>query len=262
VQLSHTRKGSGDPLLLIHGLGSQYQVWAPVIDRLAAEREVIGVDLPGFGGSPPFPDDVEPNAGNFADAVAGFLDDVGWDKPHVAGNSLGGWTALELAKRGRARSVVGIGSAGFGTRGEQRFSSTSLALQHKGAQLIYGAAPALLASPIRRRLILGQVFYRADRMTTEAAVEAIRNFADSPGVGRTLGWIARDQFRGGAQVDVPVTMIWGNHEYLLPRRERHAARAERALPGTKTVWLQGCGHTPTWDDPPAVAQAVLDATRG
>ena len=259
MQLNHTRKGSGDPLLLIHGLGSQYQVWEPVMDRLAAEREVIGIDLPGFGGSPPFPDDVEPNARNFADAVAGFLDSVGWDKPDIAGNSLGGWTALELAKRGRARSVAAIGSAGFSTQGEQRFSTSSLALQNKGAQLIYGAAPALLASPVRRRLMLGQVFYRADRMSPEAAVQAIRNFADSPGVARTLEWIARDQFRGGDQIDVPVTMIWGDHEYLLPRRERQAARAQRAIPGARTVWLKGCGHTPTWDDPPAVAQAILDA---
>jgi pimeloyl-ACP methyl ester carboxylesterase len=259
VHLNHIRKGSGEPLLLVHGLGSQYQVWGPVIDRLAAEREVIGVDLPGFGGTPPFPDDVETTASTFADAVAGFLDEIGWDRPHVAGNSLGGWIGLELAKRGRARTVVGIGSAGFATPGEQRFSTTSLALQHRLAQLVYGAAPKLLASPVRRRLMLGQVFYRADRMTPEAAVEALRNFADSPAVERTLEWIGRDQFRGGEQVKVPVTMIWGDHEMLLPRRERQAARAARALPGSRTVWLPGTGHTPTWDDPPAVAQAILEA---
>ena len=260
MQLSHIRMGSGEPLLLIHGLGSQYQVWGPVMDRLAAEHEVIGVDLPGFGGSAPFPDGVEPNAGNFADAVTGLLDDVGWERPHVVGNSLGGWTALELARRGRARTVVGIGSAGFSTRKEQAFSTASLGLTHRGAQLMYGAAPKLFASPLRRRLLLGQVFYRADRMTPEAAVEATRNFADSPGVKPTLEWIARDQFRGGDEIDVPVTMMWGDHEMLLPRRERQAARAERAIPGTRTVWLRGCGHTPTWDDPPALAQAILDAT--
>ena len=252
--------GSGDPLLLIHGLGSQCQVWRPVLDRLAADREVIGVDLPGFGGSPPFPDDVEPNAGNFADAVASFLDEVGWDRPHVVGNSLGGWTALELAKRGRARTVTGIGTAGFATPREARFSSMSLRSTHRSAQLIYGAAPALFSSPLRRRLMLGQVFFRADRMTPEAAVEAVRNFADSPGVDRTLDWIHTDQFRGGEQIDVPVTMIWGDNEMLLPRRKRQAARAERAIPGVRTVWLKGCGHTPTWDDPPAVAEAILGAS--
>jgi pimeloyl-ACP methyl ester carboxylesterase len=110
--------------------------------------------------------------------------------------------------------------------------------------------------------MMGQVFYRADRMPPEAAVQALRNFADSPGVERTLEWIARDQFRGGEQIDVPVTFIWGDHEMLLPRRERQAARAERAVPGARTVWLRGCGHTPTWDNPPDVAQAILDATRG
>jgi pimeloyl-ACP methyl ester carboxylesterase len=196
-----------------------------------------------------------------ADAVAGFLDHVGWERPHVAGNSLGGWTALELAKRGRARSVAAVGPAGFGTPREMRFSTVSLRATHRAAQLIYGAAPTLFASPLRRRLMLGQVFYRADRMTPDAAVEATRNFADSPGVERTLDWIEHDQFRGGEQIDVPVTMIWGDRELLQPRRERQAARSIRAVPGARLVWLRGCGHTPTWDDPSQVAQAILDASQ-
>ena len=59
---------------------------------------------------------------------------------------------------------------------------------------------------------------------------------------------------------VPTLMIWGDHETLLPRRKHQAARAERAIPGARTVWLNGAGHTPTWDDPPAVARAILDAS--
>jgi pimeloyl-ACP methyl ester carboxylesterase len=259
VQLNHIRKGSGDPLLLIHGLGSQYQVWRPVLDRLAAERDVVAVDLPGFGGSAPFPEGVEPSAAAMAQAVAGLMDDIGWDRAHIAGNSLGGWTALELAKLGRARSVAAIGPAGFGTPREQRFSTMSLGMTHRAAQLIYGIAPTVFASRMGRRLSLGQVFYRADRMTPEAAVEATRNFADSPGVKPALDWLASNAFSGGDQIDVPVTMIWGDHEMLLPRRERQAARSIRAVPGARLVWLRGAGHTPTWDNPPLVAQAILDA---
>ena len=50
--LNHYRDGSGDALLLMHGIGSRWQVWIPVLDRLAAERTVIALDLPGFGESP------------------------------------------------------------------------------------------------------------------------------------------------------------------------------------------------------------------
>jgi pimeloyl-ACP methyl ester carboxylesterase len=261
VKLNHIRRGSGEPLVLIHGLGSQYQMWSPVIDRLAAERDVVAVDLPGFGGSAPFPEGTEPSAAAFAESVAGLLDELGWERAHIAGNSLGGWTGLELAKRGRALSVAGIGPAGFGTRREQSFSVASLRAGQRMAHLIYGAAPTLLATGVGRRALLGQFIYRADRMSPEAAVATIRNLADSPGVDRTLDWLLVNHFSGGESIDVPVTMAWGDHEMLLPRRERQAARSIRAVPGARLTWLRGCGHVPTWDNPPLVADTILDAGR-
>ena len=259
MDLSHIRAGGGDPLLLVHGLGSQYQVWQPVIDRLAAEREVVAIDLPGFGDSPELPAGTEYTAANLTDAVASFLDRIGWERPHVAGNSLGGWIALELAKRGRARSVSAIGSAGFGNERERAFTVASLRLTHRVSRRIYGVAPRLLATGVGRKLALSQVFARPERMTAEAAVASVRNFADSPGVPSALEALRRGHFSGGDSIDVPVSMIWGDRELLLPRRRRQAARSGRAVPGARVVWLPACGHTPTWDDPPAVAQAILDA---
>ena len=260
MELSHIRTGSGDPLLLIHGLGSQYQVWQPVIDRLAAEREVVAIDLPGFGDSPPLPEGTPEDAAHLTDAVASFLDGIGWERPHVAGNSLGGWIALELAKRGRARSVAAIGPAGFGNSRERAFTTESLRLTHRVSHAIYGAAPRLLSTAVGRRLALTQVFARPERMTRDAAVQAVRNFADSPGVPGALDALRRGHFSGGDSIDVPVTMIWGEREMLLPRRKRQAARSVRLVPDARLVWLRGCGHTPTWDDPPAVAQAILGAS--
>lgn len=262
MQLNHMRTGSGEPLVLLHGLGSQYKVWQPVIDRLAAEREVIGVDLPGFGDSPPLPDAREPSASELTDAVAEFLDEIGWERPHVAGNSLGGWIGLELARRGRARSVAAIAPAGFANRRERAFTVESLRLTHRVTQLTYGIAPRTLGTPLGRKFALSQVFARPERMTVEAAVEASRNFADSPGVPGALEALRQGHFSGGEAIDVPVTMIWGDRERLLPRRERQAARSVQAVPGARLVWLRGCGHTPTWDDPPAVAQAILEASSG
>jgi pimeloyl-ACP methyl ester carboxylesterase len=230
------------------------------MERLAAEHEVIGIDLPGFGGSPPLPNDGTPNAYELTDAVESFLDDIACEKPHIAGNSLGGWVALELAKRGRASSVAAIGPAGFGNRRERWFTVESLRAAHRLTQLTYGVAPRLMASATARKVLLAQNFARPERMTTEAAVATVRNFADSPGVPGALEALREGHFTGGDRIHVPVTMIWGERERLLPRRRRQAARSVRAVPGARLVWLRGCGHAPMWDDPPQVAQAVLEAT--
>ena len=262
MHLNHIRKGDGEPLLLVHGLGSQLQVWQAVIDRLTDRFEVVSIDLPGFGGSPPLPDGREPSAVELTGAVAAFLDEIGWERPHVAGNSLGGWIGLELAKRDRARTVAAIGPAGFGNRRERAFTTESLRLTRRFAQLIYGVAPVLLRSPLRRKVMLGQFFARAERMPAEAAVEAVRNLADSPGVPGALEALRRGRFSGGEEIDVPVTMIWGDSERLLPRRERQAARSVRMVPGARLVWLRGCGHTPMWDDPAQVAGAIMRSTEG
>src|SRR4051794_1964269 len=92
-----TRRGSGAPLVLLHGIGMSRAVWEPVLPALAERFDVVTVDLPGFGGSAPLPPDVEPHPAALASAVAEFLDDLGIERPHVAGNSLGGWVGLELA---------------------------------------------------------------------------------------------------------------------------------------------------------------------
>ena len=98
MAVAHSRAGSGEPLVLVHGLGGSRRIWAPVIDRLEAEREVIAVDLPGFGESAPLADGTPPTAANLAGAVDELVGELGLERPHLAGNSLGGWVALELAK--------------------------------------------------------------------------------------------------------------------------------------------------------------------
>src|SRR4051794_29880719 len=113
MKLAHTRTGSGDPVVLIHGVGSFARAWKPVIEAMRGERDVIALDLPGFGGSPTMPIGVVPDARALAGAVAYFLEGLGVEQPLVGGNSLGGWVALELARRGRARAVVGVSPAGF-----------------------------------------------------------------------------------------------------------------------------------------------------
>jgi pimeloyl-ACP methyl ester carboxylesterase len=114
VSLAYNRAGAGPPLVLLHPLGADRHVWEPVMDRLAAERDVIALDLPGFGGSPALSGASPPTPAALAAAVAEFLPGIAPGGPHhVAGNSLGGWVALELASAGHARSVTAIAPAGL-----------------------------------------------------------------------------------------------------------------------------------------------------
>ena len=115
---TRTRTGAGAPLVLLHGLGSSRHAWDPVIPALAEQFEVLAVDLPGFGDSEPLPPPVEPTPAALAAAVAGLLDDLGITAPHIAGNSLGGWVALELARIRPPASVTLLSPAGLwrGTR--------------------------------------------------------------------------------------------------------------------------------------------------
>src|SRR5918992_5733673 len=109
VTPAYARLGSGPPLLLVHGLGSCKEMWRPLLPALAREREVVAVDLPGFGASPPGPRTVE----GLAEALAAFAAELGLERPHVAGNSLGGGVALVMGSMGVCGSVCAVSPIGF-----------------------------------------------------------------------------------------------------------------------------------------------------
>jgi pimeloyl-ACP methyl ester carboxylesterase len=256
MPLSHDRRGAGDPLVLIHGIGSQWQMWAPVLPALARERDVIAVDLPGFGGSPP--GNGQMTASGHAEAVAGLLDELGLESAHVAGNSLGGGIALELGRSGRARSVTCLSPIGFWNDREQAYSRALLLLSVWGARALAPVAPAVCATVGGRALVFPHVAARPWRMSAPEAVGALRNLAASPGFERTLDGFTDWRFQHGEQIDCPVTIAWAQRDWLLLPRQ--ANRARRALPRARHVTLTGCGHVPTWDDPDQVARVLLEGS--
>jgi pimeloyl-ACP methyl ester carboxylesterase len=242
--------------VLIHGVGSHWQVWNAVLPALERERDVIAVDLPGFGGSPPLPVGVVPDARALAGAVAEFLDGLGVERPVVGGNSLGGWVALELAKLGRARAVVGVSPGGFATRWEAALARTHLFSSWRGARMPRISEP-LLRRPRGRVLALGGIIGKPKQVPASDAVAATRNLAASPAFEHTLATITRDRFSGGEQVGVPVTLVWGTKDMVLfPWQVR---RALRELPRARHVPLPGAGHVPMWDDPDAIVRELLAA---
>src|SRR5436190_2417495 len=124
--LSFERVGHGEPLLLIHGTGSSRSAWRPVVELLRDRHELVLIDLPGHGDSEPAPPGVTPNAIGYAPLVADLLDVLGLERVHAAGNSVGGWTSLELGKLGRARSITAFGCAGLWKPRSPRASEASL----------------------------------------------------------------------------------------------------------------------------------------
>ena len=242
--------------MLIHGVGSFGQAWKPVVDALGGKRDVIALDLPGFGGSPTLPIGVVPNARALAEAVADFLSELGVDRPVVGGNSLGGWVALELARRGRARAVVGVSPAGFATPLESAVARAQLRASWRGAQQPRVNEP-LLKRPRGRVLAFGGLVGKPQQTPAAEAIDATRNLAASPGFDGTVNAITKDRFTRGDEIGVPVTLVWGTRDAILFPWQ--AKRALKELPRARLVRLPGAGHVPMWDDPETIARELLSA---
>jgi pimeloyl-ACP methyl ester carboxylesterase len=259
VRLNHYRVGSGEPLVLVHGIGSQWQVWAPVIGRLSQEREVVALDLPGFGASPPPPPGTQAGAESLTRLVAEFLDELGLERPHVAGNSLGGRIALELAKQNRVRTATGLSPAGFASPAENVYIRNMFRVVVRTARLLAPYAESVTATPFGRAASLGIFVAKPSNLPAAAAAESTRALAGAEWFDETLLALSHSSFSDGEQIQVPVTIAWAEHDRVLWPRQ--AARAAAAIPGAKVLTLSGCGHVPTWDDPDQVAQVILEGSR-
>jgi pimeloyl-ACP methyl ester carboxylesterase len=260
LRLGYERRGRGEPLLLIHGAGSNKRVWDPVLDRLALERGAIAVDLPGHGDSPLMEEVTPPTPANFAYLMAAFLRELGIESAHIVGNSSGGWTALEMAKLGHARSVTALSPAGLWRGGTPRQIIWAFRLSHFLARRLGRAAPLLFATGPGRTLLLGQFFGRPWKLPADSAIGAVRNFACSPGLWPHIRATSTERFSGGRSLEVPVTVAWGSREVLLLPGQ---ARLRKELPSqTRWIELPGSGHVPTYDAPALVAGVILEGSDG
>jgi len=247
--LAHSRTGDGPPLVLLHGIGLDRAAWDPVVGILAREHEVFAVDLPGFGDSPPLA--VAPSVAALAEAV----EELGLDRPLVAGNSLGGGIALELGRRGSARSVCAISPIGFAVGREGFYARGMLRTIHAMARALDPWAEAAYGGPIRRTALAAVVLARPWQVPADAAAHMNHTTAQAPGWDATLPEVT--DWRP-VMPECPTTIAWGERDRLLIA-SRHAPRAQRWLPAARHVRLHGCGHVPMWDDPEQVARAILDA---
>ena len=256
--IHYERSGQGEPLLLLHGIGSSLRIWDPVLPMLTSHYDVIAVDLPGHGGSPIVNDGTPPDAASFARILARFMDELGIETAHLAGNSLGGWTALELAKLGRSRSVICLSPAGLWRGRAPVYDIVLFRVSRWLARTLLPVAPTVLASTIGRTLFLAHLIGRPWSLPPNAALEATRTFVRTPGFEATFRATTRESFAGGRQIAAPVTVAWGGRDrVLLPRLARFH---DELPPQTRWLTLAGCGHVPTYDAPDLVARTILSGT--
>ncbi|MEI7031605.1 alpha/beta fold hydrolase [Streptomyces pratensis] len=259
VSVAYERTGSGEPLLLLHGIGHHLRAWDPVSRILAAEREVIAVDLPGFGVSPPLPDGVPYDLATFAPLLGDFCAELGLDRPHVAGNSLGGLLALELGRMGLVRSVTALSPGGFWTEAERRYAFGVLRAMRRGALTMPGAMIERLSrSAAGRTALTSTIYARPARRSPDAVVAETFALREATGFVPTLEAGRTTRFDRDVE-GVPVAVAWGDRDRILPRRQ--GVRAKRAITGARLVRLPGCGHVPMNDDPALVARVIADTSR-
>jgi pimeloyl-ACP methyl ester carboxylesterase len=246
------RQGAGEPTVLLHGIGSRAEVWQPVMAGLAESRDVIAVDLPGFGRSPLGPS--RPTVEGIADQITAFCSRLGLSRPHVAGSSLGGAVALELGRRGAARSVTAFAPIGFWAAPGAAWCRSVLAAMRRAAPPTRRALPALLALRAGRRALFPLFYGDPGRVSAATLLADADAFAAAEALGDALSAMSRYRFPDtvraglGCLDDIPVTVAWGAADRLLPCRTQ-ARRAWRALPRARHVVLPGCGHIPFYDDP-------------
>jgi pimeloyl-ACP methyl ester carboxylesterase len=244
-------RGAGPPLLLLHGIGGTRRIWDPIVAPLAADHEVIAVDLPGFGDSAPLPDGATPDPQTLARALGELLDARGIARAHLAGSSLGAWIALELARLGRARSVTSLCAAGFWSRPLLGEGELARKPGRAIARALLPVMGPLLHTEAGRRVVLGMNMAHPERVTHAEALDIVRAYALAPGYPATNLAMRRAVFAGPAGIDVPVTLAWGE-------RDRLVRPPRTPPPGWRTVVLPDCGHLPMWDDPPLVTRVIRE----
>ncbi|MDO1451371.1 alpha/beta fold hydrolase [Rhodocytophaga aerolata] len=262
MEMYYKRKGSGKLLLLIHGIGSSHRSWNRIIDGLAAEREVIAIDLPGFGDSKPLPGEV--SIGTLADAVTLFLEENNLIGIDAVGSSMGARLVLELVRRGGVLgSVISLDPGGFWRGWEVPFFYHSVRLS---AQLVKGLQPVLhqlTGNTISRSLLFAQFSSRPWALPSQVALDELRTFVPTNTFRELLYNLAYGEKQRGLPVGAarqPLVIGWGKQDRVcLPGQ---ANRALRLFPDAKLHWFATSGHFPQLDVPLETTRLILEVTGG
>ena len=257
--MHQTQRGSGQKLLLIHGLGGSWQSWSTILDVLSDHRSVIAIDLPGHGATP-----AEADSGTFdglVGSVERYIVDNGLAGIDIVGSSMGARIVLELARRGGVGNVVALDPGGFWQGWERTFFQVTIGLSGRLLRAIRSSLPMLARSKVARTALLAQLSARPWALDPKVVATELTSFSNTP----TFDALVRDLAEGREQAGPAavstgrVVIGWGRQDRLcLPRQ---AKRAMAAFPSADLHWFEPSGHFPAWDMPDETIAVILAATQ-
>ncbi|MBJ7328627.1 MAG: alpha/beta hydrolase [Solirubrobacteraceae bacterium] len=252
------RGGNGSPLVLVHGFTDTWRCWELILPALEERHDVLAITLPGHAGGPPIEGEITEIA--LVDQVERMLDDAGIETAHIVGNSLGGYVTLQLAARGRAKSVVALAPAGGWAVGDDSYKDT---LGHFTTMLplLQAAAPhadAIVSTDEGRRQATQLIATNYAHIPPELIAHQIRGAAACTVVGPLIDYALREGWSLDAeQITCPVRVVWGTEDQLLRWPTAAVRFRDDWLPTADWVVLDGIGHCPQLDVPLETTQLIL-----
>ena len=257
--MHHIRRGHGTPLLLVHGLGGSWRSWKPILDRLTLERDVIAVDLPGFGETPPLAGTV--SISTLADAVTDFLQAQRLVGVDAVGSSMGARLVLELARRGVLGAVVSLDPGGFWKGWQRHFFYASIRMSIALVRRLQPVMQKLMRNAAFRTVLFAQFSAHPWRLPWEVMLDEMRSYAASPSFDELLYQLAYGETQQGAPRDsirLPLVIGWGRRDRVCFRSQ--AKLALQLFPDARLHWFNHSGHFPQWDVPRESTRLILEST--
>jgi pimeloyl-ACP methyl ester carboxylesterase len=254
--------GRGEPLLLLHPFALSAEAWKPVLPALEERHEVLAATFPGHWGGEPIPAGFRHSIAASVDMAEAELDASGIGRVHIAGNSLGGWFALELARRGRALSTVAISPGGGWERGSDEEQRLLRTFKQVGRLVRIGGplAPLLGHIGLARRVALRQIVSRPAALTPEQASFLMRAPHRCDAFYDVLRRLPEEPDPSPIDASAgPIRIVWGSDDRLLPLKG-YSERWRRLAPTAEWAVLEGAGHVPMYDDPGGIAEMILEVT--
>ncbi|HTX46656.1 MAG TPA: alpha/beta fold hydrolase [Solirubrobacteraceae bacterium] len=256
------RAGEGEPVVLLHGFTGHWRHWKPVLADLAARYEVIAPTLSGHRGGPPYATGASlSKVADAGDSLERHLDELGVGSAHLVGNSMGGSLALELAKRGRARSVVTLSPGGGWELGsaEPERVARFFARQMRMLRASQKQLARVMRRPGTRKLALRDIMRHGELVQPADAIELSLDPLGCTVVDDVLASLrsGRAHLEDLDQVPVPTLIAWAERDRILPL-ETCSPRFRREISGAEFRVLPHVGHVPMWDDSRLVVRTIVD----
>lgn len=257
--------GSGEPVLLLHPFMMSQNVWKDVAPRIAGtgRYEVFAPTMPGHNGGARAPFFL--HTGALADDVERRLDALGWGTCHIVGNSLGGWVAFELERRGRARTLTGIAPAG----GWSHLTAVKFEIIAKFVAgmpvwlLTRALGPRVLSLPFSRHLAYLPISASADGISETELVDIVDDVSHCPAYYQLLvKALLLPGLMELADTSTPTHLVTCAKDRVLPPPRFSRKFVAQLPPNTRLTQLDDVGHIPMFEAPERIADLIVDFIDG